>query len=184
MSPGFPFIMKIIEIVNQQSYEEFKHVPYTPYWIDLNNHVIHLKRAPIGSARQGSSSDEPLLILLIIILPLVLLPPLVLWTTTSEGEGEVWDLAMLVATLHFSPSIATSILAIMRLLGNKERSTTTCATWRPPWVFRCPLSSLKFIFTPCMTTLTSGTSSIMVSHSLLLKMKKKILLMMVVVFLV
>jgi hypothetical protein len=59
MSPGFSFIMKMIEIVNQQSYEEFKHVPYNPYWIDLNNHVIHLKRAPVGSAGQGSSSNEP-----------------------------------------------------------------------------------------------------------------------------
>ena len=42
-----PFIMKMIEVVTQFRYEKgTRHLSYTPFWIDRNNPVGRLRKAP------------------------------------------------------------------------------------------------------------------------------------------
>jgi hypothetical protein len=58
-----PFIMKMIEVVTQFWYEKgTRHLSYTPFWIDPNNPVGRLRKAPASSREQtfaGPSRPSP-----------------------------------------------------------------------------------------------------------------------------
>jgi hypothetical protein len=58
-----PFIMKMIEVVTQFRYEKgTRHLSYTLFWIDPNNPVGQLRKAPASSREQtaaGPSRPSP-----------------------------------------------------------------------------------------------------------------------------
>jgi hypothetical protein len=48
--------MKMIEVVTQIRYEKgTRHLPYTPFWIDPNNLIGRIKKAPASSREQTSA---------------------------------------------------------------------------------------------------------------------------------
>jgi hypothetical protein len=54
-----PYIMKMIEVVTQFRYEKgTRHLSYTPFWIDPNNLVGRLGKAPASSREQTSASPS------------------------------------------------------------------------------------------------------------------------------
>jgi hypothetical protein len=54
-----PFIMKMIEVVTQFRYEKgTRHLSYTPFWIDPNNPVGRLRKAPASSHEQAAAGPS------------------------------------------------------------------------------------------------------------------------------